>query len=131
MVQIYKDTRTDKLYALEEHITKGTKVCLVPFEHGEDKFVAPSTLKRWFTKWGEEQVLVEVRTFTGMRIGLYRVADYGKTSYSVFTKKGLLTFERSSDFRQDDRQSNAKNPKFANKVTRTIGFFIPTWINNN
>lgn len=132
MVQIYKDTRTDKLYALEEHITQGTKVCLVPFDKGEDKFVSPSTLKRWFTKWSEEQVLVEVQAFTGMKIGLFKVACSDKDSYSVFAKNGsVMTFNRSHEAPFEDKQINAKNPKFANKVGRTIGYFIPTWINNN
>ena len=132
MVKVYKDTRTDKLYALEEQITMGNKVCLVPFDKGEDKFVAPSTLKRWFTLWGEEQVVVEVSAFTGMKIGLFRVASYNKDSYMVWTKDNKqLTFDRNPDPRKNDRQSNAKNPKYANQITRIIGWFIPTWLNNN
>ena len=46
MVMIYKDKRTDKLYALNEMITMGAKVNLVQMGGKEDKFVSPSTLKR-------------------------------------------------------------------------------------
>ena len=126
MVKIYKDTRTNKLYALEEQITMGNKVCLVPFDKGEDKFVAPSTLKRWFTPWGDEQVVVEVKAFTGMKIGLFKVAAYTNDTYSVWTKDDKqMIFERNKDFREDDKQINAKNPKYANKVGRIFGWFIP------
>lgn len=120
MVQIYKDKRTNKLYALEEHVTMGTKVCLVPFDKQDDKFVSPSTLKRWYTKWEECQVLVEVKAFTGMKIGVFKVANFNRDQFTVFTKDGkLLEFDRKTN-----KQSNAKNPKFANKLGREIGYAI-------
>lgn len=124
MVTMYKDTRTNKVYALNEMITMGNKVCLVPCDKGENKFVAPSTLKRWYIKWDEAQVLVEVKTFTGMKIGLFKVATYDKESCTVWTKDNkLLTFDRNTD-----KQSNAKNPKFANKIGQVYGMFIPYWL---
>ena len=130
MVKIYKDNRTDKLYVLEEMLTMGNKVCLVPFDKGEDKFVAPSTLKRWFTHWYDAQVVVEVKAFTGMKIGLFKVAAYTKDEYSVWTKDNKqMIFERSEDPRENDKQINAKNPKYANKVGRIFGWFTPTQSN--
>ena len=67
---IYKDKRTDKLYVMNEMLHMGEKVCMVPMDKSEDKFVAPSTLRRWYTKWDEAQYIVEVKAFTGMKIGL-------------------------------------------------------------
>lgn len=129
MVTIYKDTRTDKLYALDEQITMGDKLCMIPFDKGEDKFLSPSTLKRWFTKWEEVDVLVEVKAFTGMKIGLFKVVDSNKDDYSVWAKNGtLMTFNRSHELPFEDKQINAKNPKFANRIGRTIGWFTPTWL---
>ena len=120
MITIYKDTRTNKLYALDEMITMGNKVCLKPFDKQDDKFVAPSTLKRWYTKWDEAQVIVEVKAFTGMKIGLFKVASYDKDTYSVWTKNNqLMIFDRHTD-----KQLNAKNEKYANKLGMTLGFAI-------
>ena len=124
MVKIYKDKRDNKLYALEERITQGSKVCLVPFDKNKDKFVSPSTLKRWYTKWDEAEVLVEVKAFTGMKIGVFKVASYDKYTCGVFTKDNkYLVFDRNSD-----KQINAKNPKFANKIGMVYGMFIPRWL---
>ncbi len=127
-VKRYRDNRTQKVYVLEEHITMGSKVCLVPTDKGEDKFLSPSTLKRHFTPWGEE-LMVEVKAFTGMKIGVFKVAHYDKDTIQVWTKGDkLMIFERNPDVRQDDKQSNAKNPKFANKIGRHFGFFVPYWV---
>ena len=118
MVQIYKDKRDDKLYVLDEMITMGNKVCMVPFDKGEDKFVAPSTLKRWYTKWEEAQFVVEVKAFTGMKIGLFKATHiYDKNIVEVWTRNDkLMVFNWETD-----KQINAKNPKFANKLGMVYG----------
>ena len=124
MVKIYKDKRDNKLYVLHEEITQGTKVCLVPFDKRDDKFVSPSTLKRWYTKLDEAEVMVEIKAFTGMKIGVFKVASYDKDTCGVFTKDNkYLVFDRNSD-----KQTNAKNPKFANKIGMVYGMFIPRWL---
>lgn len=118
MVTIYKDKRTDKLYALNEMITMGAKVNLVQMGGKEDKFVSPSTLKRWFTKWDEAQQVVEVKAFTGMVIGWFKVITESKETITVLTKQGkLLDFDKNTD-----AQVNAKNPKFANHIGMTLGY---------
>lgn len=118
MVTIYKDKRTDKLYALNEMITMGTKVNLVQMGGKEDKFVSPSTLKRWFTKWDEAQQVVEIKAFTGMVIGWFKVLTESKETITVMTKQGkFLDFDKNTN-----AQVNAKNPKFANHIGMTIGY---------
>lgn len=118
MVTIYKDKRTDKLYALNEMITMGAKVNLVQMGGKENKFVSPSTLKRWFTKWDEAQQVVEVKAFTGMVIGWFKVLTESKETITVLTKQGkLLDFDKNTD-----AQVNAKNPKFANHIGMTLGY---------
>lgn len=120
MVQIYMDKRTNKKYALNEYTRMGEKVNLVQMGGKEEKFVSPSTLKRWYTKWGEAQQVVEVKAFTGMVIGWFKVAGETKDSYTVFTKKDkALEFSKETDV-----QTNAKNPKFANKVGMALGYPI-------
>lgn len=127
-VKLYRDNRTQKVYVLEEHVTMGSKVCLVPLDKGEDKFLSPNTLKRHFTFWGEE-LMVEVKAFTGMKIGVFKVAYYDKDTIQVWTKGDkLMIFDRNPDFRQNDKQSNAKNSKYANQIGRHFGFFHPWWI---
>lgn len=118
MVTIYKDKRTDKLYALNEMITMGAKVNLVQMGGKEDKFVSPSTLKRWFTKWDEAQQVVEVKAFPGMVIGWFKVLTESKETITVLTKQGkFLDFDKNTD-----AQVNAKNPKFANHIGMTLGY---------
>lgn len=118
MVTLYKDTRTNKMWALDEYLTMGNKVHLVPLEAKEDKFVSPSTLKRWYSKWDEAHMIVEVKAFTGMVIGWFKVETESKESYTVRTKQGkFLEFAKGTD-----AQMNAKNPKFANKIGRTLGW---------
>lgn len=118
MVTIYKDKRTNRLWALDEMITMGTKVHIVPLTGKEDKFVSPSTLKRWYSKWDEAQQIVEVKAFTGMVIGWFKVLTESKETYTVMTKQGkFLDFDKNTDV-----QINAKNPRFANKLGMTLGY---------
>lgn len=118
MVTIYKDKRTNKLYALNEYITMGDKVNLVQMGGKEEKFVSLSTLKRWYTKWDEAQQVVEIKAFTGMVIGWFKVLAESKEAYTVMTKQGkFLDFDKNTDV-----QINAKNPKFANKLGMMLGY---------
>lgn len=115
---IYKDKRTEKLYVLNDMITMGEKVCMVPMDKGEDKFVSPSTLKRWYSKWEEAPYIVEVKAFTGMKIGLFKATKGQDGNLEVWTKADkLLVFDPKTD-----KQINAKNPKFANKIGMTYGW---------
>jgi hypothetical protein len=118
MVTIYKDKRTDKLYALNAMITMGNKVNLVQMGGKEDKFVSESTLKRWYSKWDEAQQVVEVKAFTGMVIGWFKVHTESKETITVLTKQGkFLDFDKTTD-----AQINAKNSKFANHIGMTLGY---------
>lgn len=120
MVTIYKDKRTDKLYALNDMIHMGNKVNLVQLGGKEEKFVSESTLKRWYSKWDEAQQIVEVKAFTGMVIGWFKVLTETKDTVTILTKQGkFLDFDKNTDV-----QTNAKNPKFANKLGMTIGYPI-------
>lgn len=118
MVTIYKDKRTNRLWALDEMITMGTKVHMVPLTGKEDKFVSQSTLKRWYTKWDEANMVVELKAFTGMTIGWFKVT-YETDEYLGFWTKGMkhLIFDKKTD-----TQINPKNPKFANHIGMTLGY---------
>lgn len=118
MITIYKDKRTGNLYALNEMLTMGNKVNLVRLGHAEDKFVSPSTLKRWYTKWDEANMVVQLKAFTGMDLGFYKVT-YETDEHLGFWTKGMkhLIFDKKTD-----TQINAKNPKFANKLGMTLGY---------
>lgn len=118
MVTIYKDKRTNRLWALDEMLTMGTKVHMVPLTGKEDKFVSQSTLKRWYTKWEEVNMVVELKAFTGMIIGWFKVEEETKDTISFWTKSNkYLTFDKMTD-----AQVNAKNPKFANRIGMTLGY---------
>lgn len=118
MVTIYKDKRTGKMYALNEMITMGNKVNLVQMGGKEDKFVSESTLKRWYSKWDQANMVVELKAFTGMIIGWFKVEEETKDTISFWTKSNkYLTFDKMTD-----SQVNAKNPKFANRIGMTLGY---------
>ena len=118
MVKIYKDKRTNRLWALDEMLTMGTKVHMVPLTGKEDKFVSQSTLKRWYTKWDEANMVVELKAFTGMTLGWFKVT-YETDEYLGFWTKGMkhLIFDKKTD-----TQINPKNPKFANHIGMTLGY---------
>ena len=112
MITIYKEKRTGNLYALNEMITMGNKVNLVRLGHAEEKFVSPSTLKRWYSKWDEANMVVQLKAFTGMDLGFYKVETETAETVSFWTKSNkFLVFDKKTD-----TQINAKNPKFANKL---------------
>lgn len=116
----YKDKRTNKLFVLDDMTTMGDKLCLVPMDKGEDKFVSPSTLKRWYTKWEETPYIVEVKAFTGMKIGLFKATKGDDGLLNVWTKADKLLQFDSKTY----KQVNAKNPKFANKIGMTYGWLF-------
>lgn len=123
MNYIYTNTRDNRKYVLNPQITMGEKVCLIDMASCEDKFVSPKTLKRWYSKTVTEQPVVELRAFTGMKIGLFRaeLASNTNTLY-LWTKKGkLLTFDSNMG-----TQTNAKNPKFSNYINDTYDFLEST-----
>lgn len=113
MNYIYTNTRDGRRYILNPEIHMGEKVCLVSMSSCEDKFVSPKTLKRWYSKNTVSGIVVRVEAFTGMKIGLFRVdgADCNG-NYITWTKKDkCLLFDPETG-----KQTNAKNPKFANKI---------------
>jgi hypothetical protein len=115
---IYKDKRTNKLFVMNDMITQGEKVCMAPMDKSDDKVVSPSTLKRWYTKWEEVPYIVEVKAFSGMKIGLFKATKGQDGNLEVWTKADkLLVFDPKTD-----KQINAKNPKFANKIGMTYGW---------
>lgn len=58
---------------------------------------------------GEDEVVV--RAFTGMIIGVFKVTKKNSKSIAIKTAKGELKFDA-----QTGLQTNANNPKFANRV---------------
>jgi hypothetical protein len=119
MNYIYINTRDNRQYILNPMITMGEKVCLVDMANCEDKFVSLKTLKRWYSKTITEQPVVELRAFTGMKIGLFRaeLATNTNTLYLWTKQNKLLTFDLDMG-----NQTNAKNPKFANRIHDTYDF---------
>lgn len=119
MNYIYTNTRDNRKYVLNPMITMGEKVCLVDMANCEDKFVSPKTLKRWYTKTAIEQPVVELRAFTGMKIGLFLAKlDVTNDTLYLWTKQNkFLTFNQDTGV-----QINAKNPKFANRIHGTYDF---------
>ena len=119
MNYIYTNTRDNRQYILNPMVTMGEKVCLVGMATCEDKFVSPKTLKRWYSKTITEKPVVELRAFTGMKIGLFRAerATNTHTLYLWTKQNKLLTFDPDMG-----NQTNAKNPKFANRIHNTYDF---------
>lgn len=118
MNYIFTNTRDNRTYLLNPEITCGNKVCLVDMTTCEDKFVSVSTLKRWYSKSVSNSPVVQVKAFTGMNIGLYLAETNRHGELMVWTKKNaLLSFDPDMG-----TQTNAKNPKFANKVTNTYNW---------
>lgn len=113
MNYIYTNTRDGKKYILNPRINMGDKVCLVDMNSCEDKFVSVKTLKRWYSKIAVDGTVVRVEAFTGMKLGLFRV--YGADcngNLIVWTKNDkCLLFDHETG-----KQTNAKNPRFANKI---------------
>lgn len=127
MNYIYTNTRDNRQYILNPMVTMGEKVCLVDMANCEDKFVSPRTLKRWYSKTVTEQPVVELRAFTGMKIGLFRAElSLNTNTLYLWTKSNkLLTFDSHIGV-----QINAKNPRFANKIENTYDFLESTlnWV---
>lgn len=123
MNYIYTNTRDGKKYILNPQINMGDKVCLVDMSSCEDKFVSPRTLKRWYTKDITNDIVVEIRAFTGMKIGLFRVIGVNCSGeLTVWTKSNkCLLFNPETG-----EQTNAKNPKFANKIGTEYCFMEST-----
>lgn len=113
---IYTNRRDNRQYVLEPQLMQGNKVCLIDMKTGEHKFTAESTLKRWYSKTVIPAAeFVTVSAFTGMKIGVFQ-ANLVEGLIEVFTKKGnLLKFDPDTGV-----QTNARNPKFANRITWAV-----------
>lgn len=113
---IYTNRHDNRQYVLEAALMQGDKVCLIDMKTGEHKFTAPSTLKRWYSKTEVPAAeYVTVSAFTGMKIGVFE-AHLIDGLVQVYTKKGAtLQFDPKTGI-----QTNARNPKFANKITWTV-----------
>lgn len=123
MNYIYTNRRDNSSYILNPQINMGDKVCLINMSTCEDKFVSSKTLKRWYSKIATEQPVVELRAFTGMKIGLFcaELALNTNTIYLWTKSNKLLTFDSHIGV-----QINAKNPRFANKIGSTYDFLKST-----
>lgn len=122
MNYIYTSTRDNSRYILDPQTTMGSRVCLVNMDTCEDKFVSPKALKRWYTLTRTEDIVVRLSAFTGMHLGLYIVAAADDGLIYLWTKSGkYLTFNP-----EDMTQTNANNPKFANKLTETYNYLEST-----
>ena len=119
MNYIYTNTRDNKRYILQPEISMGEKVCLIDMASCGYKFVSPKTLKRWYIKNETNDMVVELRAFTGMKLGLYRANHALNTDKVYFYTKSdkLLVFDYKTRM-----QTNAKNPKFANKINNVYEF---------
>lgn len=109
---IYTNKRDNSRYILDPQTNMGSKVCLVNLTTCEDKFVSISTLKRWYSLTRAEDIYVQVKAFTGMNIGLYPIQAASETELYVITKSGKALWFNTETL----VQTNAKNPKFANKL---------------
>lgn len=109
---IYTNKRDNSRYILDPQTNMGSKVCLVNLTTCEDKFVSISTLKRWYSLTRTEDIYVQVKAFTGMNIGLYPIQYASGDEMFVVTKSGKALWFNSETL----IQTNAKNPKFANKL---------------
>ncbi len=81
----------------------------------EDVIAQATAEMEKFTEHGEGEKIVEdvilLKTFTGMVIGEYEVVKQTKTKIGIVAKSGdKLIFDRMTGI-----QTNAKNPKFANR----------------
>lgn len=126
MNYIYTNTRDNRQYILNPMITMGNKICLVDMYSCEDKFVSPKTLKRWYSKNATEDIVVELHAFTGMKIGLYRASTNSKGEVVIWTKNNkYLTFDPDMG-----NQTNARNPKFSNRIICTYAYLKSTldWV---
>lgn len=123
MNYIYTNTRDGKKYILNPPVTMGNKVCLIDMHSCEDKFVSPKTLKRWYTKDVVNDIVVEIRAFTGMKLGLFRVIGVDCSNNLVVWTKNNKCMLFDPDM---GKQTNAKNPKFANCVYNTYSFLEST-----
>ena len=127
MNYIYTNTRNNRQYVLDPQITMGEKVCLVDMATCEDKFVSPKTLKRWYSKTVVDGIVVQVEAFTGMRLGLFRVYGADCNGNLIIWTKGdkCLLFNPETG-----KQTNAKSPKFANRIGTEYYFMESTldWV---
>lgn len=111
MNYIYTNTRNKKQYLLQPEIAMGDKLCLIDMRSCEYKFVVSRTLKRGYSKEVTKETVVELRAFTGMRLGLFRASALGG-DLAVWTKSGnCLTFDPYTG-----EQTNAKNFRYANRI---------------
>lgn len=110
MNYIYTNRANGRKYFLIPEINMGDKVCIRDMANNKDKFVKPATLKKNYFKDVTEDIIVEVRAFTGMFIGLYRA--------SIEEGKPILVWGKSKWMQFDDSgiQMGLKNPKFASKI---------------
>ena len=119
---IYTSKRDNSRYILDPQTNMGSKICLVNLTTCEDKFVSISTLKRWYSLTRTDDIYVQVKAFTGMYIGLYPVQAASEDELYVITKSGKALY-----FNADTMvQTNAKNPKFANKLGVDYSFMEST-----
>lgn len=118
MNYIYINKSNGRKFVLDPCITCGDKVCVIDMINCEHKFLSPKTLKRNYSKTVTEDYVVEVVAFTGMKLGMFMVSHTCTNEMVVFTKSNkCLVFDADLGI-----QTNAKNPKFANKMIDTHNY---------
>lgn len=117
MMNVCTHKTNRRRYVLNPLLTQGKKVCLVDCATCEDKFVTPDTIRKNYYNFAEEGIAAEVVAFTGMKIGvLFGKQDIENHTITLKTKKGA---ELIFDLR-NYTQINAKNQKFANKISYIV-----------
>jgi hypothetical protein len=68
-----------------------------------------------------EKNQVTIKAFTGMEIGTFNIESKTSKAITVITKKGEMIFDATTG-----KQTNAKNPRFANYIEMGKGKPAPT-----
>ena len=110
MNYIFTNKQNNRRYVLNPEVSMGSKVCVTDMITCEDKFLAVSTLKRNYTKDVVQEPIVELKAFTGMKIGMFKLYTVNGV-WNMVTKSGKFL-----EFDGEGVQSNAKNRKYANKL---------------
>ena len=116
MNYIFTNNKNHRSYVLDPEINMGSKVCLVDMITCENKFLAVSTLKRNYSKQMVEETIIELKAFTGMNIGMFKMYPINGV-WNIRTKSGKWL-----EFNAEGIQINAKNPKYANKLGMDYSF---------
>lgn len=104
-------TKEDKTVSLTEEGIEALKSIRTDLDAEGYKVTAkPVEVKK--EKKAKKTLVVQMSTFTGMDLGMYQVQSENETEFVVNLKNGQAIFSKATL-----KQTNGKNPKFANKIT--------------